>query len=338
MASWLFDLLPFEFASPFFLLGAVFSIGILLLFAVRRKPRYQHSDFRLLAGHSRSFLRPLIWVLVTVLTLSLFGALARPEVVKEVVTPILSRDIVSIFDASASMELPFSGETGGASKYEVGREGSFNFQRKLSKGNNNRFGYVVFAQKAYSMPLLPGAEHILKNPTLRAALRRGAVDPVWSSFQRGDTQLGNAILTALTIFERMSSAEAKVLIIMSDLVSSADRIGTIAALREAKKAGISRVYILAVSDPQMPLTVEIEVDKIEAWKRAEAGSFVRVFWVGGEETLEEAYREIEHLETSQVGEKIIEQRVSIEGYFLLSALIAFTTLVLLSFTLWRKAL
>jgi len=331
MADWFSDTMPFEFASPLFLLGVALAAVIFAFFVKRKKPTYLYSDFRLLGKKRKgALLRGFIWVQVTALTLSLFGALARPAVTQDMVVPIRSRDFVCAVDFSNSMSDGFNrfgnGDPSYESKFNAGRDALFYF---IQDRTSDRFGCVLFATRTYSIPLLPGNGHILENRALKDGLAKNKKTLLGSLYDV-DTRVGTGILAAVSVFEKMSSSDVKILVLVSDLGSDPRDIDIPTALKRAKDAGVSRVYILAV---------EAYAPDLEKVQRAMllGDDFIRMFDIRDTAALNEAYKEIEHLEAEVAGEKIVEQKRSIDEYFFLSAFISFVLLAVFGFTIWRKA-
>lgn len=328
MAHFSLNILPFEFSSPVFFLGLAAVYLALFLSLRKRKPKYQYSDFRLLGAVNKMsrLMSAVVYALVFTTFFLFFGALAKPYIVKEVIEPVYSRDFVVVMDFSNSMEMPFEGEN--KSKFNAGRDANFDFIRYRK---DDRFGHVLFSVRAYSMPILPSPDNILKNRILLEGLDKD-LDYEKSTLRQLfnlDTKVDKGIYAAISIFERMSSSETKIIILMSDIESDFDKM--ISSFRAAKLTGVSRIYILGV-----------ESTYSEEYIRQALGpdiqGFVEFFDIRDTEGLKKAYKSIDRLEKSRTHDKAVEIKKPITAYFLLSGFISLLILVAFTFILWKRLL
>lgn len=335
MASWFADILPFTFASPLFLLGAGAAVLFFVLFSLKKKPLKKYSDFRMFGGPllGEKILRGAIWILALAVIFSLFGALARPEVVKTEAKTVYSRDFCAVMDFSISMDAKFK-EDGGRegkpaqSKFDAGRDALFEFIQ--GRTSEDRFCLVLFADEAFSLPLLEGTEHILENYALRRGLPISEAEtvPLRDKFGYRGTKIGKGVLAASSVFERMNGAETRVIILMTDLGDDPSLI--VKSFNEARESGVSRIYILATDAQESEIKYIANSDLPKG--------LVEIFDIRNISGLEDAYEAIEGLEISKTGESVSESKKSVGKYFFYAGLALFAALAMLSFTIWRKSL
>lgn len=209
----------------------------------------------------------------------------------------------------------------------------------ISRRVNDRIGVVIFGREAMTLVPLTLDYNVVRN--LVRSLQIGAVDG------RG-TAIGNALGTAINRL-RKSSAESKVIVLLTDGANNMGNISPEQASEFAKTLGIKIYTILAGKQNETP--VEIDTDMFgrsiygkalfpvnpELLKGISEKTGGKFFIAEDRKSLEDSFHAIldalEKTRISDVGVVYAE----IYGRFLLPAILLFLIEILLRFTIARKS-
>jgi Ca-activated chloride channel family protein len=241
LGAWLFDemgqLGSIQLDKPWALLLGLGALLVLIVegfqaFDWRRSGRMAHSHGGLLMG-----IKPGIWVRLRHLPMALrvlsIGclalALARPQDTSQREdTEVEGIDIMIVLDMSRSM----AGEDMQGPRIEAAKSTIIDFLRRRI---SDRVGIVVFGREAYTLCPLTLDYNVLQGMVTR--LNLGQVDGQ-------GTAIGNAVGTAINRL-RGSTAESKVLILVTDGDSNTGNISPDQAARFAETLGV-RIYTILI--------------------------------------------------------------------------------------------
>ncbi|MEZ5071692.1 MAG: VWA domain-containing protein [Bacteroidales bacterium] len=288
---------------------------------------FENLDDRM--GSSRVWLRHGLFLLRLAAVSLLIVVLARPQSSnqwEQVSTEGI--DIVFCMDVSGSMRaMDFKPNRLEASK-SVGIE-------FVNAREDDRFGLVVFAGESFTQCPLT---------TDRAVVVNFMKDIEFGVIEDG-TAIGMGLATAINRVKE-STAESKVIILLTDGVNNSGDIGPRTAAEIAAGLGI-RVYTIGVgSRGNAPIPVQdvfgrtttrnlpVEID--EAVLREIAGTTGgSYFRATGNTSLREIYQEIDQLEKTRMDVKQFSKHKEEYFPFLVAAMILFMAEVLLRYTVFR---
>ncbi|MFW6157586.1 MAG: vWA domain-containing protein [Balneolaceae bacterium] len=225
-------------------------------------------------------------------------------------------DIVMVMDISTSMRA----EDLKPNRFEAAKEVAKDF---ISKRDSDRIGLIAFARQSFTV--VP--------PTLDYELVNRLIDELDMGVIEDGTAIGMGLATATNRLKD-SSAESKVIILLTDGQNNAGEIDPVTAADLAVSYGI-RVYTIGagtrgtapypVEDPVFGTryqNVQVDLDEEMLTRIAEmtSGSYFRAT---DTESLEDIYDQINELETSEVEELIytdyedLYPRFLIPGFLLL---------------------
>lgn len=310
-----------RFADPwaFALLALVVAAGI----AAYRRERgtsggVLFSSHSILAGIARSRRASLRWITLPLRALAavfVVLALARPEVSQAAVeVPAEGIDIVLALDVSSSMTQDYAG---GGSKIQATKAVIADF---LKHQTQDRIGLVLFA----------GEGLILSPLTLDYEAPQKLLAPIEAGKPVPDgTAIGTGLAVSVNLV-RDSQAKAKAVILLTD---GENNLGDISPLDAAQLARVLGVHVYTIG------AIARRGDSLDErllQRMAETASG-RYYRVEDANTLANVYRQIESLERSRVGTRVVGGGVQeIQLPFLLLALGAVVLEVMLGATLLRR--
>lgn len=288
-----------EFATPWAFALLILPLGFVLWQIFRYKQLYPTLHLPILSGlrpHARpvrGFIKKYLFVLRTLSFVFLILALARPQTrfnEEEVSTEGI--DIVIALDVSGSMlARDFQPDRLEAAKRKA--------EEFLDSRPNDRVGLVVFAGESFTQCPLTIDHDVVKR--LLAEIKNGLIED--------GTAIGMGLATAVNRLKE-SSAESKVVILLTDGVNNAGFIDPLTAVEGATQYGI-RVYTIGVGRRGMaPYPIqgpfgtryqnqEVEIDEDLLMQIAEqtGGKYFRAT---NNQGLEAVYEEIDDLEKSRI--------------------------------------
>ena len=260
-------------------------------------------------------------------------AMARPQAGKEVRE--LSADGIDIMltlDISSSMELNDL-DQGQKSRLQVAKEVVADF---IQGRRSDRIGMVVFAGESFTQCPLT-----LDYPVLLEFMEGIQIaDQAWDG-----TAIGMALINACNRL-RESEARSQVIILLTDGVNNAGEIEPLTAADVAATVGI-KVYAIGVGSDgtiRRPVrgifgtryqTVQVEIDE-EILKEVASRTGGQYYRATSEEKLEEIYREISELETTEVKTQVHVDYSERFARFLWPGLIFLLAELLLANTRFRR--
>ena len=265
-----------------------------------RKSSVRFSDLKVL-GAVRSNIWTRIRHILIIFRLFALGclitAMARPQSGRETrQSSAEGIDIVLTLDVSSSMELKDLDE-GRKSRLEVAKEVIAQF---VDGRESDRIGMVVFAGESFTQCPLTLDYGILKEFL-------GGIEIAHESWD--GTAIGMAIVNACNRLQD-SDAKSKVIILLTDGVNNKGEIDPLTAADVAAAVGI-RVYAVGVGSDgsiRRPIqgifgthyqTLEVEIDE-ESLAEVAARTNGKYYRATSEQKLEEIYREIGQLETTEI--------------------------------------
>lgn len=287
----------FLYPNILWLLALIPLIALYYIFVARREATLTVST----VGGKRRMPRPLrYWLrpLPIVLRLSAFSlfiiALARPVDIKhDSEATVEGIDIVLSMDISGTMlARDFKPDRLTAAKQLA--------SEFVAKRHGDRIAVVAFAGEAFTQTPLTSDQATVE--TMLARLRSGVVED--------GTAIGNGLATAINRL-RESSAQSKVIILLTDGVNNSGQISPLMAAEIARDMGI-KVYTIGVGTrgrapyPAVdyfgnPTTVmaDVEIDE-DLLRQIASTTGGKYFRAENDEALREIYAEIDELETSEV--------------------------------------
>ena len=330
----------FQFAHPW-------ALGLLLLLPLMAYLRGRRGQEAAIQYSGLSLFGPLLrgrkaqpggWLsALRYLALTCFViALARPQHVDSSTQVQESGiDMMLAIDLSPSMEaLDYHKDGQDLSRVEVVREtvGSF-----IKDRPNDRMGMVVFSGEAFLMsPLTLDHDWLLQN-----------VDRLQTGSWIGDaTAIGSAIAAAANHL-RDQPGKSKVIVLLTDGSNNAGKITPFAAAEAAHALGI-KIYTIGAGSSDVAkfpqhdafgrlyyITIPVDIDEDALRKIAEIGGG-KFFRAADYDSLQNCYKEINKLETSQVAVKHFEH---VQEYFvwaLYPGLLFLGLEIFLAHTRWRR--
>ena len=330
----------FRFAYPWVMLLIVL-IPVLAVLTnqgrLRRPATLRYADVTLVREMSQSWrvrgrivLKLLRWLGMALLLI----AIARPQTgdARQVVRGE-GVDIALALDISSSMaSLDFQPDNRLVAAKNVITE-------FVSGREFDRIGLVVFANEAFSQAPLTVDHDVLVRLLQNVGLAR--------DLQLADgTAIGMGIATAANMLKD-SSAESKIIILLTDGVNTAGQIDPFTAAQAAKTLGI-RVYTIGAGKPgQVPVTVRniigeetiaymesiIDEDTLSIIAEETGGLYYRATDTNG---LREIYNSIDELEKSDVEVQTFTRYDELAHWILIPAIAIFILEMLLRKTIFRK--
>ena len=277
------------------------------------------SSHSLLSGLERSRRASLGWVTLPLRALAvvlIVLALARPELTRAAVeVPSEGIDIVLALDVSSSMAQQYAG---GGSKIQATKSVIADFLKRQSQ---DRVGIVLFAGEGLVLsPLTLDYDAPLK---LLQPIEPGTPVP-------DGTAIGTGLAVSLNVL-RDSQAKAKAVVLLTDGENNLGEISPLDAAQLARIIGV-RVYTIGAIARIGGDSVDEQLLK----RVAEIGNG-RYYRAENATTLADVYREIQALERSRVGTRVVGGGAQgIQLPLLLGALGLVVLEVVLSTTLLRR--
>lgn len=257
-------------------------------------------------------------------------ALARPQLENVTIEKqVEGIDIVLVIDISSSM----LAEDLKPNRFIAVREVAKDF---VNRRTNDRIGLVVFARE--SITLVP--------PTLDHRLVSQQLEQMDMGIVRDGTAIGMGVATAANRL-RDSDATSRVIVLLTDGENNSGEIDPITSSDIAQALGI-RLYTIGAStgaetapypvdDPifgRRYYNVRVAIDEPMLTEMAEKTGG-RYFRARDNRELEEVYREIDRLETSQIDEIIYRDRVDLYPRFLFPGIALLFLSLILDKTIFR---
>ena len=260
-------------------------------------------------------------------------AMARPQVGRA--TREMSAegvDIMLTLDVSSSMELNDLDE-GQKTRLQVAKDVVADF---IKGRDSDRLGMVVFAGESFTQCPL----------TLDYDILLDFLDGIQIADESWDgTAIGMALINACNRL-RDSEAKSKVVILLTDGVNNKGEIDPLTAADVAAAVGI-RVYTIGVGSDgtiRRPIqgifgtryqTLQVEIDE-EILKDVAARTDGKYYRATSAEKLEEIYREIGELETTQIKTQVHVDYSDRFAYFLWPGLLFLVGEIILANTRFRR--
>jgi Ca-activated chloride channel family protein len=329
----------FEFAHPW-----VFSLLLLLpLLAWLRGRRgraaaIQYSGLSLFGPLVRNRkVQPGGWLagLRYLSLLCLIVALARPEKVDSSTQVQESGiDMMLAIDLSPSMEaLDYHINGQEISRVDVVRDAVGKF---IQARPNDRIGMVAFAGEAFLMsPLTLDHDWLMQN-----------VDRLQVGLAGDATAIGSAIATCSNRL-REQHGKSKIIVLLTDGANNAGKITPLAAAEAARALGI-KIYTIGAGSNDVAkfptrdafgrrvyITIPVDIDNDALQKIADVtgGKFFRAADV---DSMQNVYKEINRLETTQVAIKHFQHVREYFVWALFPGLLFLGTEIALAHTRWRR--
>lgn len=327
------------FKTPWIiLLVPVVLVLIVFLKKRQRSTTFRFSSITILSSLHQSwkarfhqipyFLRLLAVVLFVV-------ALVGPRsVLEEAVHKTEGIDIVLAIDASGSMaaeDFVLSGKR--RNRLDVVKSVVEEF---IGERKSDRLGLVAFAGLAYTVsPLTTDHSWLLTN-----------LERIQLGLIQDGTAVGSAIASSVSRLQN-SKAKSKVIILLTDGVNNAGKIGPVEAARIAEAYGIKIYTIGAGTKGRVPYPVTdpwgrkryqnviIEIDEAVLKEVADITDG-KYFRATDTESLREIYKEIDALEKVKIEEYGYKEYKELFGYFLMAALMVLLLEVILANTIFLK--
>ncbi|MCK4883004.1 MAG: VWA domain-containing protein [Candidatus Omnitrophica bacterium] len=262
-------------------------------------------------------------------------ALAGPRsVLEETVYKSEGIDIVLAIDSSGSM----AAEDFVVKGKRINRLDTVKtvVQDFVGERKNDRLGLITFAALAYTVsPLTTDHAWLLTN-----------LDRVELGLIQDGTAVGSAIVSSVARLEN-SDAKSKVIILLTDGVNNAGKMGPVEAARVAEAFGI-KIYIIGAGtegrvpfpgrDPWGRKVYQNVVIKLDEKMLQEVADITggKYFRATDTESLSDIYREIDTLEKVKIEEYGYKEYKELFGYFLMMALMLLFLEVVLANTIFLR--
>jgi Ca-activated chloride channel family protein len=329
-----------RFATPWLLLLLVFVPFIAVLPVWWKRHRdpatVRYAAINLLEGLPRSWRSygpPFLFFLRLLVLILLILALARPQAgqTQEIISG-QGVDIALALDISGSMaSLDFEPEN----RLEAAKSVIADF---VESRTYDRIGLVVFAREAFNQ----------SPPTLDYSVLQNLLNQVQLSTEIGvddGTAIGLGLANAANMLKD-STAESKVVILLTDGVNNSGQIDPLTAATAAEALGI-KVYTIGAAKPglvpfpyQTVFGVQIvmqestlDEETLQEIADITGGRYFRATDTAG---LEEIYDEINELEKSQIEVRTYTRYQELAAFFLIPGLILLVLEKILSLTILRQ--
>lgn len=320
------QILSYEWGNEYIL----YLILILPVFLITRKLIRKRNSFKVtipdidLKSYKYSFLRFLPNILITICTLFLLIALARPQKSNEKIERWSEGiDIMLVIDISESMQIEDFKPNRLESAKDVGK--------KFINGRfQDRIGLVVFSGESYSRCPL----------TTDYTLLSKYIDEInFDLISTRGTAIGSALAIA-TNRMRESISKTKIIILISDGDNTAGNIDPLTASEIAKAYGI-KIYSIAIGRNGKvpfgkdyfgrPRYVENSLDEknLRDIAKITDGKFYRA---SNKESLIKIFNEIDTFEKSEIKENRFKNTQDFYQYYLLWGIIFYLIFILLKST------
>lgn len=325
-----------RFAYP---LAFLIPFAILAIRAFRRRPTgaVPYSQAKLLKDVPPSFrLRaraPVLGALSIAALVLLSIAAARPQTVRAVEEPTMTRNLMLALDTSKSMATAdFSVGYRAVSRMAGAKEVTVQF---INARKGDRIGVVVFGQNAYVQAPL----------TLDHGLVAQLVEKLDVGVAGDGTALGDGLGLAL---KRLSEipAESKAVVLMTDGVSNSGQVNPIKAAKVARDLGV-KVHTIGIGssgDSRIPGSIlgspffqprQAEFDEKTLREIAEVTGGV-YFNADSAKSLEAVYAEIDKLEKTAADSPIREVPTEMFLPFAVAGLLCYMAYALLANSFFMK--
>ena len=277
------------------------------------------SSHSLLLGVARSRRASLRWItlpLRAVAVILLVLALARPQVSQAAVeVPAEGIDVVLALDVSSSMAQDYAG---GGSKIQATKTVIDDFLKRQSQ---DRIGLVVFA----------GEGLVLSPLTLDYDAPQKLLAPIEPGKPVPDgTAIGTGLAVSLNLL-RDSEAKAKAVILLTD---GENNLGDITPLDAAQLARVLGVHVYTIGAIAQRGGDGVDERVLQRVADVAGGKYYRA---ESATTLANIYREIQSLERSRVGTRVVGGGIQdVQLPFLLAALALVVLEVVLATTVLRR--
>ena len=262
-------------------------------------------------------------------------ALAGPRsVLEETVHKTEGIDIVLAIDASGSMAAEdFVMKARRYNRLDIVKKV---VQEFVKERKNDRLGLVAFARLAYTVsPLTTDHSWLLTN-----------LDRVELGLIQDGTAVGSAIVSSVARLEN-SEAKSKVIILLTDGVNNAGKMGPIEAARVAEAFGIKIYTIGAGTKGRVPfpardpwgrkvyqnIPIELDEEMLQEVADITGGKYFRAT---DTESLRNIYKEIDDLETVKIEEYGYKEYKELFSYFLIASLMILFLEVVLANTIFLR--
>ncbi len=328
------------FASPLFLLLTPVIIFIFLYTKKkeRKKGAVRYPSLTILKKAPVSLrvrlAQQLPWLRLLCLLLLLF-ALARPQYgLKETIVRQEGIDIVLVLDVSTSMLAEdFIIRGSRKNRLEIVKEVTTDF---IAKRPHDRIGLIIFARQPYILSPLTW-DHDFCIARLRE-IEAGMIED--------GTAIGSALATAVNRL-RTSTAESKVVILLTDGVNNAGVIHPLTAGEAAAALEITVFTIGAGSDQPVPYPVvdpwgrktyqyvEIGLDE-ELLRQVAEKTGGQYFHANDTDSLVKIFQQIDKMTTTPLQMPLYREYRELYPYFLLAALFLLGLEIILKNTICRR--
>jgi Ca-activated chloride channel family protein len=251
------------------------------------------------------------WLLLPTAWIALVVAVARPQWLEDpVVIEQPMRDLLVALDLSGSMETKdFSGEAGeAADRLTAAKQVLDEF---LSRRDGDRVGLVFFGTAAYVQAPF----------TADLGVVRELLDEAQVRMLGPRTAMGDAIGTAISLFER-SEVEERVLIVLTDGNDTGSMLPPVRAAEVAADNGIT-IHTVAMGDPEAAGEQALDEETLEQVATTTGGQF---FHASDRQELETIYQALDDLNPREVETR--SYRPQSEMYHWPLALVVVLSLVL----------
>jgi len=264
-----------------------------------------------------------------------FLALAGPRsVLEETVRKIEGIDIVLAIDSSGSMaaeDFVLKGKR--QNRLAIVKRV---VQEFIAERENDRLGLVAFASLAYTVsPLTTDHSWLLTN-----------LDRVELGLIKDGTAVGSAIVSSVARLKN-SDAKSRVIILLTDGVNNAGKIGPIEAARVAEAFGVKIYTIGAGTKGYAPfpardlwgrtvyqnVLIELDEEMLQEVADITDGKYFRAT---DAESLRSVYKEIDALEKIKIEEHGYKEYKELFGFFLIAALMVLCLEAVLARTVFLK--
>lgn len=289
----------YSLAQPGFLaLGALLLLPGLLRY--RRVWQYSNTQLLRYAGQRDILsicLSAVTWLALSLLLIGLAKPLKGLEHVQE---HLKARDVLLTLDLSLSMEgfLDWEGKDVPPTKLELIRDAALAFVRQHE---HDRIGLIVFGDDAFGVWPLSMDRQILER-------RLERLDSLLPPALRG-THVAKAVEHSLDHFDDMEQSDSKILMLLTDGLDSIAPDVADALVRRLKQHGI-KLYVLGMQLSESTSIVTLA-------RRVEGGYYN----INNAEELEQALRDIDEQEASNIAINRATKSQELYPYFVLPGLI-----------------
>ena len=312
------------FKDPWIILLIPFVLGLVIFLRKwQKRTSFQFSSTEITSSLKTTWkirFRQFPYMLRLLVLILFLAALAGPRsVLEETVHKTEGIDIVLAIDSSGSMaaeDFVMKGKR--YNRLDIVKKVVEEF---IEERKNDRLGLVTFAGLAYTVsPLTTDHSWLLTN-----------LDRVKLGLIQDGTAVGSAIVSSVARLKN-SDAKSRVIILLTDGVNNAGKMGPIEASRVAEAFGIKIYTIGAGTKGYVPFPARdffgrkvyqnrlIEIDEGMLQEVAEITGG-RYFRATDTESLRDIYKEIDALEKIKIEELGYKEYKELFSYFLIAALL-----------------